>query len=98
MPDVLAQFFALEVFTTREMGRFALSTSLSGDLVDGTVVLLHALHVTAETAANVRVLEDYIWVSVTDPQIAGLSWAIDNAMNWPQGTVLPASRAWLAQI
>ncbi|OGN07327.1 MAG: hypothetical protein A3B86_01060 [Candidatus Yanofskybacteria bacterium RIFCSPHIGHO2_02_FULL_38_22b] len=95
---ILVEFFSNDQFTKKEMGRFALNTSAKGDLVDGTVVLMHALGITAETVESKRILEDYIGVSTTDPLIWGASWVIDATMNWPLGTSLPSSRIQLAKI
>lgn len=98
IPTILAEFFNGEQFTKREMGRFALNVSSTGELVEGSVLLMHALGVTAETAPSMRILEDYIGVSTTDPYIWGVSWIIDSAMNWPPGTSLKNSRVQLAKI
>ncbi|MFA6043046.1 MAG: hypothetical protein WCV85_00690 [Patescibacteria group bacterium] len=95
---VLASFFENGQFTKKEMGTFALNTSSSGNLVEGAVALMHALGVTEETAETMRILEDYIGVSETDPQTWGASWVIDSAMNWPPGTSLASSRAQLAKL
>lgn len=96
--EILASFFESGEFTKKEMGLFAINTSANGELVESAVILMHAFGVTAETAPKMRVLEDYIGVSDTDPQIWGASWVIDSAMNWPPGTSLVKSRTQLAKM
>jgi hypothetical protein len=89
---VLKEFFASGDFTKTEMGRFALNTSASGNLLEGAMALINVLGVTWETASTIRVLEDYLGVSQSDPYMWGISWTIGNFMGWPLGTILPSSR------
>ena len=98
VPTVLAEFFNDDEFTKKEMGNFAVNTSSQGDLVEGAIILFHALRVTAETALSMRILEDYICVDESDPAVWGYSWIIDSAMNWPLGTSLSSSQAQLGKI
>lgn len=89
---VLKEFFASGEFTKIEMGRFALNTSSSGNLLEGAMALIYVLGVTRETASATKVMEDYLDVRPSDPQMWGASWIIDNFMGWPLGTILPSSR------
>jgi hypothetical protein len=89
---VLKEFFASGEFTKVEMGRFALNTSASGNLLEGAMALIHVLGVTQETAPAIRVMEDYLGVRQSDPYMWGISWTIDSFMNWPLGTILPSSK------
>jgi len=96
--EVLFEFFSQEKFTKEEMGKLALNSSSHGNLIEGTIVLLHALKVEAGTVAELKILEDYIGLSITDPLIWTSSWTIDSMMNWPMGTILPISRNQLQRI
>ncbi len=98
VPEVLSEFFMNEKPKADEMGWFALNVSATRSFIEGTLVLIHALNVDRRTVTGMRLLEDYIGVSATDPSIWAASWTIDNAMNWPQGTILPRSRDQLAKI
>ena len=95
---VLSHFFKGDSFSEEEMGLFALNTSATGNVIDGAVVLLHALFITPEQASSKQILEKYLGVSPTDPQMWGASWRVDAAMNWPPGTTLPSSRQQLAKM
>ena len=94
----LKEFFTTSTFTKREMGRFALSATRDESLVDGTVILIHALGVSEEEAPSLNILQEYIGASKTDPQVWGASWIIDSMLNWKQGTILPESREQLQRL
>ncbi len=93
VPSVLRMFFdSAREITNEEKGSFALCASAKGDIVNGTVILIHALGITKDMAATENVMVNYVKVNDKNPETYANSFQIDSMMCWPEGTVLPASQ------
>ena len=90
--EVLRLFFNQDArLTFQQKGQFARAVSPNQNLVHAAVVLLHALNWDIAEATRWNIMVEALMCSETDPFVWGLSWTVDDMMNWPRGTTMSGS-------